>query len=173
MKSYNFVYKTVFDDGRYYIGQHKTNNLNDNYFGSSRVVKDLVKQGVNYNREILKYCTTQKELNYWEKYYIGDNWKDDDLCLNDSNKCGIREIYFFSEEHRRKLSEAQKGEKNHNYGKTFSEETKIKLSEANKGKIFSEERKKKISESLKGKPANIKGRHRVYDNPEKTKYHYE
>ena len=115
MKTYNFVYKTTFSDGRYYIGQHKTDNLNDNYFGSSRVVKDLVKQGNKPNREILRYCDTQKELNYWEKYYIDDNWKNDSLCLNDSNVCSIRE-------------------KNVRYGKHLSEETKRKLSEAKKGK---------------------------------------
>ena len=214
MKNYNFVYKTVFDDGRYYIGQHKTNNLNDNYFGSSRVVKDLVKQGHNYNREILRYCDTQNELNYWEKFYIGDNYKNDDLCLNDSNICGIREINpmygkhhsektrkkqseakkgklvgennpmygkHHSELSKQKMSEAKKGEKNINYGglvgdknpmygKHHSELTKQKMSEAQKGRILSEEHKQKLSESNKGKN---KGKHRVYDNPEKTKYHYE
>lgn len=38
-----------------------------------------------------------------------------------------------SEESRRKISEAQKGENNHMYGKHHSEKTKEKLSEANKG----------------------------------------
>jgi hypothetical protein len=201
MKTYNFVYKTVFDDGRYYIGQHKTDNLNDGYFGSNRVVKDLIKQGHNCNREILKYCTTQKELNYWEKYYIGDNWKNDKLCLNESNVCGIREEgnpwhkgKKLSDEHKRKISESCKGK---NKGKKLSEETKKKLSEShkgktpwNKGKHHSEESKKKMSESLKGKKLSeetkkklseahkgkntwIKGKHRVYDKPEKTKWHME
>ena len=49
-----------------------------------------------------------------------------------------------SEETRRKLSEAQKG-------KTHSEETKKKLSEAHKGKTHSEETRRKISEIQKGK----------------------
>ena len=38
-----------------------------------------------------------------------------------------------SEESKKKISEAQKGEKNPNYGKHFSEEYKKKLSEAHKG----------------------------------------
>ena len=182
MKNYNFVYKTVFDDGRYYIGQHKTNNLNDGYFGSSIIVKELVKQGQKPNREILRYCDTQQELNYWEKYYIGDNWKNDDLCLNESNVCGIRDNIQLSEEHRRKLSEANKGkfegEKNPMYGKHHSDEAKKKMSGTK-----TEEHKRKISESRKGKHlseetkqklgAVLKGKHRVYENPEKTKYHYE
>lgn len=156
MKKYNFVYKTVFDDGCYYIGQHKTDILNDNYFGSSRVVKDLVKQGQKPKREILKYCTTQKELNYWEKYYIGDNYKNDDLCLNESNVCGIKEIYIISDEHKRKMSESLKG-------KHRSEETKRKMSESLKGE----------KNPMYGIPSPVKGKHRVYENPEKTKYHYE
>ena len=49
----------------------------------------------------------------------------------------------FSEETRRKLSEANKG-------KVLSEETKRKIGEAQKGKVFSEETKRKISEGCKG-----------------------
>ena len=55
-----------------------------------------------------------------------------------------------SEETKKKLSEAQKGNKNM-LGKHHSEETKKKLSEARKGRKFSEEHKKKLSEAQKGK----------------------
>jgi hypothetical protein len=59
----------------------------------------------------------------------------------------------FSEETKRKLSDANKGQVPWNKGKTgvYTEETKKKMSDANKGKNLSEEHKKKISESLKGK----------------------
>jgi len=56
-----------------------------------------------------------------------------------------------SEETKIKMSEARKGEKNHNYGKTHSEETKIKLSEAHKGRTHSEESRRNMSEAHKGK----------------------
>jgi hypothetical protein len=62
-----------------------------------------------------------------------------------------------SEEHRRKLSEAQKGKTTWNKDKSPSEETKRKISEAqkgktpwNKGKSPSEETKRKMSEAKKG-----------------------
>ena len=75
---------------------------------------------------------------------------------------------ILSDEAKKKISEATKGENNSMYGKhhssetkkkmseklkgrTFSEEWKKKLSEAAKGKTFSEETKRKMSESLKGK----------------------
>lgn len=50
----------------------------------------------------------------------------------------------FSEEHRRRISESVKGEKNGMYGKTLSLEAKAKISKANKGKPKSEETKAKM-----------------------------
>lgn len=64
---------------------------------------------------------------------------------------------IFSEEHKKKLSEASKGNTNA-LGNHFklSEEQKKKISEAHKGILHSEESKKKISEANKGKR---KGKH--------------
>ena len=59
-----------------------------------------------------------------------------------------------SAEHRRKLSQAQKGVKK----KPRSPEHCRKLSEVQKGKIVSEETRKKLSEALKGKPSGRKGK---------------
>ena len=91
-------------------------------------------------------------------------------------------IFVRTEELRKRISEATKGINNHNYGKHFSEETKLKMSkakenyipwnkgiprsekakkkmsEAHKGLLSSEETKKKISEKLEGdKHPNWKG----------------
>ena len=67
--------------------------------------------------------------------------------------------YGFTEETRRKISEAMTGEKNPMFGKHLSEEIRKKLSEANTGennpfygKHFSEESKKKIRENNPSKP---------------------
>jgi hypothetical protein len=64
-----------------------------------------------------------------------------------------------SEETRRKMSEARKGEKNWNYGKHASMETRRKLSEAQKGKYPSQETRKKLSEALKGNKNYFYGKH--------------
>ena len=55
-----------------------------------------------------------------------------------------------SEETRKKMSEANKSKNNPMYGKTHSEETRKKMSEAKKGKTLSEKTRKKISEANKG-----------------------
>ena len=62
-----------------------------------------------------------------------------------------------SEETRKKMSEATKGENNPMYGKTRSEETRRKMSESQKGRTFSEETRQKLSEAHKGKTSPRKG----------------
>ena len=56
-----------------------------------------------------------------------------------------------SEESRKKISEAFKGEKNPNFGKPPSEETRRKISRIKKGVPVSKEHKRKLSEACKGK----------------------
>lgn len=54
-----------------------------------------------------------------------------------------------SEETKRKMSEAMKGERSPWLGKHLSEETRRKMSEVHKGKKFSEETRRKMSEARK------------------------
>lgn len=56
-----------------------------------------------------------------------------------------------SEEHKKKLSIAKKGEKHPNYGKHLSEETKAKISKANSRENMSEETRQRRSNSKKKK----------------------
>lgn len=72
-------------------------------------------------------------------------------------------------EHRRKLSEANKGKhlsdetrrklSESHKGHHHSDEIRQKISESQKGKTLSEESRRKISESMKGKSSWNKGRH--------------
>lgn len=56
-----------------------------------------------------------------------------------------------NDETRKKLSAARTGEKNVNFGKTFTEEHRRKLSESHMGHKHTEETKRKISENHKSK----------------------
>ena len=88
----------------------------------------------NFGFEILKECKDE-ELDYWEKYYIKElNTKAPyGYNLTDGGEGGSG--YSPSEETRKKLSDANKGKTPWNKGKTniFSEETKKKMSEKKKG----------------------------------------
>ena len=65
-------------------------------------------------------------------------------------------------ETRKKMSEANKGERNPNFGKTHTEETRKKMSEAQKWRApMSEETHRKMSEAQKGKKATEETRAKI------------
>ena len=66
-----------------------------------------------------------------------------------------------SEETRQKMSEANKGERNPNFGKTPSEESRLKMSKAQKGRTFSEESRLKMSKAKKGKTHSEEVRQKI------------
>lgn len=86
--------------------------------------------------------------------------------------------FHVSEETKRKIGDAQRGAKNHLFGKVgpnkghrMSEEQKIKISislknsdKTNKGKKFSEDHRKRISEALKGHPVSDEARKKMSIN---------
>ncbi len=150
-------------NGKTYIGQHKYKYFSDGYMGSGKILKQAQKKyGVeNFTKEILVFnISERKHADLLEKTFIASERK----------KVGIKNCYNitdggeghsgpFSEEHKKKLSEVNKG-------RTFSEETRKKISEILKGHPVSEETRKKLSESHIGKQA---GR----DNPFYGKHHSE
>lgn len=87
MKTYYYIYKITCTAGsfkdHYYIGQHKTTDLDDGYKGSGTLIINYYKKYPdNYIKEILCYCKDEKELNEREDFYVGDLYKADPLCLN-------------------------------------------------------------------------------------------
>ena len=69
-----------------------------------------------------------------------------------------------TEDTKRKISEALKGNNSPNYGKHLSEDTKRKLSEASKGKNLSEDTKRKISEAHKGNKLYVEHRRKISES---------
>ncbi len=77
---YLFVYKTTHINGKYYIGRHQTENLNDGYLGSGKWIKSI-KNKSTLSKEIIKEAKSFEELCELEEYYINLYW-DDPLCMN-------------------------------------------------------------------------------------------
>jgi hypothetical protein len=128
------------DKTPYYIGKgtgdriYSTNRRNNPPKDKSRII-------------FLKQNLTEEEAFRHEIYMIAVfGRKDLETGILRNKTYGGDGIsgYVFSEETKKKLSEAHKG-------KTHSEESKRKMSEVNKGKTLSEEHKRKISEAKKGK----------------------
>lgn len=74
--------------GKYYIGRHQTDNLEDGYAGSGRKINNYYKkygciEGKTYKKEILYFCNSFKELKEKENYFVGNLYKDEFTeCLN-------------------------------------------------------------------------------------------
>jgi hypothetical protein len=158
-KKYNFIYKTTnLLSGRYYIGMHSTDNLDDGYLGSgNRLILAVRKHGrENFKREILEFCDNRECLKRRESEIVNLDEVSKKECMNlavggeggNTDSGGpqafakrLREDKEFREIHAKRSSETMK--KTHSQGKikydTFT------------GKRHSEASKKLMSESSKEK----------------------
>lgn len=155
-------------NGKTYIGQHKYKETPyDEYMGSGVALhKAYKKYGINnFTKDIIVANIKDKEtINKLEIKYIEFERASNGNEVYNIAGGGEGRTGPFSEEVRRKLSEAHKGKCHSDEhkkkisesmkGKRLSDECKRKISEAEKGKVQSEETKRKISESKKGKPRN-------------------
>jgi len=135
--------------GHYYFGRHTTDNLNDKYAGSGKILCDYYKhygliENVTYTKEILNFYNNGTELNIAEKDIISDKYKSDPFCIN-CRKGGT--FGYISEEHYKRLSERMKKNnpmKNPEIVKKVSEKLK-----GRKPSQKSEEGKRILSERMK------------------------
>jgi hypothetical protein len=175
-KKYHYTYKTTNSiNGRYYLGMHSTNRLDDNYLGSGkRLYYEIAKYGRdNFKLEILKFYNSRDELARAETLLITEQDLKNINCLNckpggtggftDVSRKKARQVTdsilflkygenFRSESSKQayaKLTEEERSLRkdkireglakvNYNHatmrGKTHTEESKQKMSEAKKGR---------------------------------------
>jgi hypothetical protein len=145
---YYYTYAYLREDKTpYYIGKGKGNRAYKKHRKGIGVPKD--KSRIIF----LKQNLTEEEAFRHEIYMIAVFGRKDlgnGILHNRTDGGEGSSGWVPSEETRRKISEASKGN-TYMLGKTLSEETKRKMSETRKGKTHSEETKKKQSEVKKGK----------------------
>jgi len=175
MKEYHFVYVTTnLINGKKYVGDHSTDNLEDGYLGSGRPTFNNAKKKYgkeNFEKKILEFFDTKLEaFNAQEKYIKIEESHVSQNGYNISWKGGHGVKDCISEETKNKLSIATK-----NWHSTigFSEETKKKLSKSlkgkNIGKIRSEEFKQRISEATSGENNGMYGKNHSKESKEKQR----
>ena len=115
---YHFIYHIRILVGSFkdyfYVGLHSTNNIDDGYCGSgskvSRIINGLRKKGHKdseiYERTILTFATSRKEVIELESIYVTDKIMKNEFCLN--CKTGGEQCIEFSDETLKTLSNINK-----------------------------------------------------------------
>ena len=94
---YRYVYKITITEGDltgyYYYGKHTTKKIDDNYHGSSSILKKLnyfEKYPNGYKKEIIKMCMTDEEQSQLENDLIRQHKREEKClnCLNTSSSGG-------------------------------------------------------------------------------------
>lgn len=157
------IYKITSPSGRVYIGQSvNIENRLSSYrhlkcLTQTRLLRSLKKYGFeNHSFEIIMECE-QKDLNFWEEYFIWD--LDTFGTKNGLNLRSGGGSSLNSDETKKRMSEAQKGRvvsaytreliRNVNQGRIRPDQDKIKISHSMKGMIKTPEHLLNISISLK------------------------
>ena len=84
-KKYHYIYKTTnLVNGKYYIGMHSTDNLNDGYVGSGkRLWYSINKYGKkNFKFDIIEFLPDRSSLKEREKELVNEDLLKDSMCLN-------------------------------------------------------------------------------------------
>ena len=79
------IYKTTnIIDGKYYIGKHKTQNLDDNYLGSGKILKRAIKKhGIdNFTKEYLFIFDNEEDMNDKEAELVSEEFIKEDTNYN-------------------------------------------------------------------------------------------
>jgi len=146
--------KTHKNTGLQYLGQTSKKDPHK-YPGSGTYwLKHLDKHGYNYTTEILKECQTKEEVKYWGKHF-SKLWN----VVYDTSWANL------------KSEEGNGGKTIGMTGKTHSDETRKKMSDAHKGKIPSNETRKKMADwqigrkrpDLVGREVSVETRKKLSD----------
>ena len=78
--TYHFIYKTTHQNGKYYIGRHTTENLDDGYIGSG-LWPLSIKDRTTLTREILEFVDNADTLKQREGEYLREHYGQPG-CMN-------------------------------------------------------------------------------------------
>ena len=84
-RKYHYIYKTTcIITNKFYIGMHSTENLNDGYIGSGKILWYSIKKygKENHKCEILEYLENRDLLKAREKEIVNQELINEELCMN-------------------------------------------------------------------------------------------
>jgi len=164
---YYTIYKiTNLTNGKVYIGKHQTTNINDSYMGSGVGIRRAIKKHgkENFAKEILFVFDNPEDMDNKERELITEEF----VQRKDTYNAGVGGEggpHFAGKTHTRdSIEQMLKTRKERGYTRPpTTEETRRKISEAMKGNTnskvgrkLSKETRRKISEAIKRKHAERK-----------------
>jgi hypothetical protein len=85
VKKHHYIYKTTnIKSGKYYIGMHSTNKLDDDYLGSGKRLRYSIRKNgkENFKIEILEWYDNRIDLTNRETQLVNENLLKDPMCMN-------------------------------------------------------------------------------------------
>lgn len=162
-RKYHYIYKITRDDGRYYIGMHSSDNLDDGYFGSGKkITRSIKKHGKEkHAKEILEFLPSRKELKAREEEMITEEIRSDPFCMNLAPGGGGG---FINEDHLKKatLAGLKSPKRDHKSACKKAYQTKLLRgsslggSDGFRGKIHTAETREHLSAVMKEKQTGEK-----------------
>jgi hypothetical protein len=155
-RKYHIIYKTVRLDGsgKYYIGMHSTDNLDDDYLGSGQILwRSIKKYGRETHRqEILEILPSRKDVVLREAEILSAIARDDLHCMNVSRSIG----YASRKPEHPSASEKRRQSIIAFYASPESQAARQKISEVNLGRKASADSKSAMSAAAKERMARMK-----------------
>ena len=84
-RKYHFIYRTTNQiNNKFYVGMHSTDNLEDGYIGSGKILGySIKKHGLeNHKFEILEFLSSREELKKREAEVVNGELLANPLCMN-------------------------------------------------------------------------------------------
>ena len=148
---------------RYYYGMHSTDNLNDGYKGSGKILwHSINKYGIdNHKIEIVEQFDTREQMVKKETDFVNSDLLKDALCMNlkQGGEGGGR---FWNEEHRKKCCHAGALKSLEIRRNRHSEKLK-------NDQEYREKYCKSLSKSLSGEKNPFYGKHHSEETKEKMR----
>lgn len=146
---YGYIYKTInLIDNKVYIGQHRSEEFDTEYYGSGIHINRAIKQfGINnFKVEIIDIAYNDEDLDCKEinfiKYYREILGVDNVYNISDGGYGSI------ALETREKIRNTLTGRKN----KPHSRQTKTKIGDGNRGKVRTPEMRQKVRDTKRNNP---------------------
>lgn len=150
-----YIYLTTnMINGKKYIGQHSTFNMDDGYMGSGKILLRAFNkyEKKNFDKEILHYCESQSELNFLEEQYI--IWYETLSPKGYNLTTGGKENFEYCEKTKKLLIDSHKGYQytelqRINHKRAMNKpEVKKKLSNKSKENWADPEKREKFTKAL-------------------------